>query len=172
MMRGSLVAGLIAFLQVAGAGVTSPAQQALAPVRADRVIVEKAKRQLHLLASGKVLRTYRIALGGNPVGPKTQEGDGKTPEGLYVIDGRNAQSRYHRSLHISYPSAADVNRARRAGVKPGGDIMIHGIRNGLGWIGSLHRMMDWTQGCIAVTNPEIEEIWLIVPDGTPIELRP
>jgi len=109
-----------------------------------------------LFASGKVLRTYPIALGGNPIGVKTREGDRKTPEGIYLIDGRNARSAYHLALHISYPSPADVERARRTGVNPGGDIMIHG----------------WTRGCIAVTNPEIEEIWAAVPDGTPIELRP
>ncbi len=171
-MRRLAAAIVMMFLQAVSVCGAQPSQSAIEQVRADRVIVEKGKRQLHLLASGKVLRTYRIALGPDPVGPKLREGDGKTPEGLYVIDSRNAQSGYHRALHISYPSAADVDRARRAGVKPGGDIMIHGIRNGFGWLGPLHRMTDWTQGCIAVTNSEIEEIWAAVPDGTPIELRP
>lgn len=147
-------------------------QGPIGPVRADRVVVEKGKRLLHLVAAGKIVRTYRIALGGSPVGPKTREGDGKTPEGQYVVDGRNGGSAYHRALHISYPSPADRERARRSGVRPGEDIMIHGVRNGLGWIGGLHRWLDWTQGCIAVTNQEIEEIWAAAPNGTPIELKP
>ena len=171
MKKGPVLAAAIVFLQLTSGCGAAPPENPRGPAYADRVIVEKARRQLHLLASGKVLRTYRVALGRNPVGAKTQEGDGKTPEGIYVIDTRKKQSGYHRALHISYPSAADVDRAQRAGVKPGGDIMIHGIRNGLGWVGSLHRVTDWTLGCIAVTNQEIEEIWTAVPDGTPIELR-
>lgn len=138
----------------------------------DGIIVEKSARRLHLMSAGKAVRTYRIALGRNPVGHKLQEGDKKTPEGIYVVDGRNVNSSYHRSLHISYPSEADIQQARRSGVSPGGNIMIHGIRNGLGWLGPLHRVVDWTQGCIAVTNKEIEEIWALVPNGTAIELRP
>lgn len=138
----------------------------------DRIIVEKSARRLHLISAGKVVRTYRITLGRNPVGHKLQEGDQKTPEGIYVVDGRNVNSSYHRSLHISYPSQVDIQQARRSGVSPGGNIMIHGIRNGLGWLGPLHRVFDWTQGCIAVTNKEIEEIWALVPNGTAIELRP
>jgi murein L,D-transpeptidase YafK len=118
------------------------------------------------------VRVYDVALGEEPVGPKEREGDGRTPEGLYVIDGRNPQSRYHRSLRISYPGPEDAARAAKLGVSPGGDIMIHGLQNGLGWIGALHRTHDWTRGCIAVTNDEIEEIWDLVPDGTPIEIRP
>lgn len=138
----------------------------------DRIIVEKSARRLHLISAGKVVRTYRIALGRNPVGHKLQEGDKKTPEGIYVVDGRNVNSSYHRSLHISYPSEAEIQQARRSGVSPGSNIMIHGMKNGLGWLGPLHRVFDWTQGCIAVTNKEIEEIWALVPNGTAIELRP
>jgi murein L,D-transpeptidase YafK len=140
--------------------------------RVDRVLVEKAARRLTLLSEGKAVRVYDVALGEEPVGPKEREGDGRTPEGLYVIDGRNPQSRYHRSLRISYPGPEDAARAAKLGVSPGGDIMIHGLQNGLGWIGALHRTHDWTRGCIAVTNDEIEEIWDLVPDGTPIEIRP
>ena len=116
MMMGPFAAVLIAILQLSSGCSASPSQDPLGHAQADRIIVEKAKRQLHLLASGKVLRTYRIALGRNPVGPKTQEGDGKTPEGVYVIDGRKRQCVYHRALHISYPSVAEVDRARRAGM--------------------------------------------------------
>jgi murein L,D-transpeptidase YafK len=139
---------------------------------ADRILVEKAERRLTLLRKDEVLKIYEIALGPSPEGPKEREGDGKTPEGIYRISGRNPNSRYHRSLRISYPGPQDVARAKAAGVSPGGDIMIHGLMNGLGWIGSFHTSSDWTEGCIAVTNQEIEEIWRVVRDGTPVEIRP
>lgn len=139
---------------------------------ADSILIVKSARTLTLLRAGKVLKTYKIVLGSNPLGPKEREGDGKTPEGDYTIDRRNAHSRFHLALHISYPSAADSEQARKRGVNPGGDIMIHGLRNGLGWLGSAHRLRDWTQGCIAVTNAEIEEIWEMVPVGTPVRILP
>jgi murein L,D-transpeptidase YafK len=142
------------------------------PPVADRVVVYKARREMMLYRDGKAIRTYRIALGRTPVGPKRREGDGKTPEGDYVVDGRLARSQFHRALHISYPAAADRERARRAGVSPGGDIMIHGLPNGQGAIGAAHRQSDWTEGCIAVTNEEIEEIWRLVANGTPIRIEP
>lgn len=135
-------------------------------------MVYKQERKLVLLAKGEVIRTYRVSLGGDPKGPKTQQGDHKTPEGEYVISGRNPRSHFHRALRISYPSQRDRENAARAGVNPGGDIMIHGLPNGLGWLGRAHLLYDWTDGCIAVTNQEIEEIWDLVPDGTPIEIRP
>ena len=141
-------------------------------VLADRVLVEKAQRRLTLLKSGQVLKTYKVALGRNPEGAKLQEGDGRTPEGIYTILNRKDDSAFHRALRISYPDEADRVRAQAAGVSPGGDIMIHGIKNGLGWLGSLHTTSDWTEGCIAVTDEEIEEIWRAVPDGTPVEIRP
>ncbi len=139
---------------------------------ADKVVVNKSKRELLLFKRGIAARTYRVALGRNPAGAKEREGDGKTPEGLYTIVGRNAKSSFHRSLRISYPSNLDRERARRAGVGTGGDIMIHGLPNGQGRIGAAHRAMDWTEGCIAVTNEEIEEIWRLVPDGTPVQINP
>lgn len=138
---------------------------------ADRILIEKKERRLTLFSKGKVLKTYRIALGGNPDGPKERQGDNKTPEGIYRIDSRNRDSRYHLSLHISYPNEKDKKRAQELGVSPGGDIMIHGIKNGLAWVGDLHREVDWTQGCIAVTNQEIEEIERLVPNGTIVEIR-
>lgn len=141
-------------------------------VRADRVVVEKSRRTLTLYAQGRPLKRYDIALGRSPLGPKRREGDGKTPEGRYRIDHRKADSGYYRALHVSYPSPADAAAARAAGVSAGGAIMIHGLRNGLGWVGRLHRVMDWTLGCIAVTNPQMDELWRAVPDGTPIEIRP
>lgn len=136
------------------------------------VVVEKSDRELHLMAGAQIIKTYRVALGGSPVGSKQVEGDGRTPEGHYVIDSRNPKSSFHKSLHLSYPSASDIEHAARLGRRPGGNIMIHGIKNGLGWIGRLHRTSDWTQGCIAVTDEEIEEIWVSVADGTPIEIKP
>jgi murein L,D-transpeptidase YafK len=139
---------------------------------ADKVLVEKAARKLTLIQNGNPVRTYRIALGKNPEGPKVQEGDGRTPEGLYVIDWRNPRSAFHLSLHISYPNAADRTQAQALGVQPGGDIMIHGVKDELSPLGSAHRPSDWTEGCIAVTNDEIEEIWNLVPDGTVVEIVP
>jgi murein L,D-transpeptidase YafK len=132
----------------------------------------KKDRTLSLLAKSQVLRTYKVVLGGTPVGPKTRQGDHKTPEGIYLLDRRNPASQFHRALHISYPDAQDRIRAAQQGVSPGGDVFLHGLPNGFGWLGKLHRSKDWTDGCIAVTDEEIEEIWRLVPDGTPIEIRP
>lgn len=139
---------------------------------ADRVVVDKSERTLTLLRRGAVLKTYRVSLGGDPAGPKRRKGDERTPEGVYRLDYRKADSSAHRALHISYPGAADVARARVAGEDPGGVVMVHGMVNGLGWIGRLHRVVDWTDGCVAVTNREMDEIWRAVPTGTPIEIRP
>lgn len=150
----------------------APAQSLPPGTVADRVVVQKAARTLSLYRQGRLLKTYRIALGRNPEGHKQQEGDGRTPEGRYVLDSRNRQSAFHRSLHISYPNAEDRRRARRRGLSPGGAIMIHGLPKGMATIGRAHRLRDWTDGCIAVTNEEIEEIWRVVPDGTPIEIKP
>jgi murein L,D-transpeptidase YafK len=127
---------------------------------------------LTLLSKGEVIKTYQIALGGNPVGPKERRGDNKTPEGTYIIESRNGQSGYHLSLRISYPNQKDRQRAKELGVSPGGDIMIHGIKNGFAWVDGLHTAIDWTEGCIAVTNKEMEEIARLVPNGTPVEIRP
>lgn len=139
---------------------------------ADHILVLKHDRKLLLLKNGQTLRIYQIVLGRNPIGNKIKEGDGKTPEGFYWIDHRNSKSQYHLSLHISYPSASDIVRAKKAKQSPGGMIMIHGIRNGFGLIGRLHRLIDWTNGCMALTDAEIEEIWRVVLNRTPIEIRP
>jgi tetratricopeptide (TPR) repeat protein len=138
----------------------------------DRILIEKNARRLMLISQGEVLKFYNIALGGNPIGPKERQGDNKTPEGTYVIDGRNKYSRFHLSLHISYPNERDKNRAKELGVSPGGDIMIHGIKNGLSWVGDAHTEVDWTKGCIAVTDEEIEEISKLAPNGTIVEIQP
>ncbi len=143
-----------------------------APTKADKIVVEKAARKMTLYHKGAVLKTYKVSLGGDPVDAKKRQGDHRTPEGTYTISGRNAKSKFHRSLRISYPSAADRERAKKAGVNPGGDIMIHGLPNGWGWLGSGHLKSDWTDGCIAVTNDEIEEIWKLVPNGTTVVIAP
>ena len=139
---------------------------------ADKVLIEKKERRLTLLSKGEVIKTYKIALGGDPVGPKVMQGDNKTPEGVYTIDSRNNNSEYHLSLHISYPNQIDKKRAKELGVSPGGDIMIHGIKNGLGWVGASHAEVDWTKGCIAVTDEEMEEIYRLVPNGTIVVIMP
>lgn len=139
--------------------------------KADRIVVVKSERRMQLFSGATLLREYRVALGFQPSGPKEMEGDGKTPEGLYVIDYRNQRSQFHLSLHVSYPRPEQVARAKKKGISPGGMIMIHGLRNGAGFLGRFHRLADWTTGCIAVTNEEIEEIWRVVPDGTSIEIR-
>jgi murein L,D-transpeptidase YafK len=138
---------------------------------ADSIVVEKSAHRLSLYKDGQVLRTYRVALGRGGPEPKAREGDARTPEGTYVVDRRNPHSCCHLALHISYPGPADVAAARTRGVSAGSDIEIHGLRRGLGWLGSWHRLMDWTHGCIAVTNSEMDEIWRTVPHGTPITIK-
>jgi murein L,D-transpeptidase YafK len=140
--------------------------------QADRIVIVKSERTMTLLRRGKALKTYKVALGHQPLGPKTQLGDNKTPEGVYTIDSRNPGSHYHLALHISYPSPADRERARKQRVDPGGAIMIHGLPQGYSWLGPLHRQSDWTLGCVAVTDAEIEEIWGLVPLGTVVEIKP
>lgn len=155
------------------AGCCLAVGQALPAIaRADRVIVMKKERTLTLMSRGKVLKTYKVALGGDPIGPKARQRDHKTPEGDYRLDRRNAQSRFYKSIHISYPDAKDIARARRMKISPGGDVYVHGLPNGYKWMGASHRLKDWTDGCVAVTDEEIDEIWRVVPDGTPIEIRP
>ncbi len=138
----------------------------------DQVIVIKSERKMLLFSSGGVVKEYPIMLGLNPVGHKLEKGDNRTPEGHYVLQGRNPQSRYHRSIHISYPNESDIRRAREKGLDPGRYIAIHGlpVKSEEAEWDFIER--DWTNGCIAVTNKAIEEIWDLVPDGTPIEIRP
>lgn len=138
----------------------------------DSVIIYKAKRLMELRLQGDVVKSYRISLGDNPLGHKVQQGDERTPEGSYLIDYRNKYSSFHRSLHISYPNRQDRVNAREQGVDPGGLIMIHGLPNGYGWAKAQFAGKDWTDGCIAVTNEEIEEIWRLVKDGTSITIYP
>lgn len=143
----------------------------VSPGRADAILVEKGQRRLSLLQGGRVLKSYKVSLGRNPVGDKLEEGDGRTPEGDYFIDWRKPNSAYYKALHVSYPHRSDYYDAREAGRSPGGAIMIHGLPNkrpNATWM----RNIDWTEGCIAVTNAEMDEIWRSVRDGTPIRIVP
>lgn len=142
------------------------------PSEADSIVVEKKHHRLTLYNAGRKLRSYFVALGAVSQGPKLRAGDYRTPEGLYFIDGKNPQSHYYRSLHISYPNADDLARARTHGVAAGGDIVIHGLPSYQAALGSAHRRTDWTFGCIALTNEEIDELFRVVPTGTPIEIKP
>jgi len=168
MLKPAALAILLFF--IASAGV--PAKVSASLVQADKVVVLKSKRLMLLLSQGEILRAYRVALGRQPVGRKTAAGDKKTPEGIYILDTRKADSKFHKAIHISYPNESDASYAQRNGASAGSDIMIHGLPDELKYIGPLHRYADWTDGCIAVTNPEIEEIWKLVPDGIPIEIKP
>jgi murein L,D-transpeptidase YafK len=139
---------------------------------ADQVVVEKSKRKMYLINQGVVYREYPISLGYRPIGHKGKEGDKRTPEGRYVIDYRNPESRFYLSLHINYPSEMDLQSAADNGVSPGGEIFIHGLPNNTKRHPSQFRGRDWTDGCIAITNQEIKQFWSLVKDGTPIEIRP
>ncbi len=162
--RGNLfVLGLIAISSVSLAS-DFPA--------AEKVIVEKEKRKLHLLKGDEIFRTFEIALGIAPVGNKESEGDFKTPEGVYTLDTRNPDSDYFLSIHISYPNHRDVREARAKGVAPGGLIMIHGQPNEPTYSAAYYRKQDWTNGCIAVSNSDMIDIWLMTPNDIPIEIRP
>jgi murein L,D-transpeptidase YafK len=138
----------------------------------DRILIVKHERKMMLYRAGQPVRTYDVSLGAQPEGAKTRRGDNRTPEGKYRIVLRNPNSKFHLSLKVSYPNAEDKKRAKELGVDPGGDIMIHGLPNGMGWLGSTHLLNDWTQGCIAVTSEEIEEIWSLTPVGAPVEILP
>ena len=141
-------------------------------VVADSIVIEKAKRTLTLYSDGYMVRTYRVALGKQPAGDKVKRGDGRTPEGLFHVDYKNPQSKYHMALHISYPDAVHARRAAALGVSPGGDIMIHGLPAAYANLGEAQADYDWTEGCVAVTDAEIEEIWRAVPPGSPVEIKP
>ena len=161
-----LIAALVLTL-----GLSMTASAADFPL-ADKVLVEKGNRQLHLLKNGIPFRTFKIALGLAPEGDKEQEGDQKTPEGTYMLDARNPESDYFLSIHISYPNATDRAQARRLGVNPGSAIMIHGQPNNPTFSQAYYAREDWTNGCIAVSNSDMIDIWLMTPDRVPIEIVP
>jgi len=145
------------------------AQQSSANV--DRVVVYKRERRLVLLSQRREVRSYKVALGGEPVGPKARQGDHRTPEGV-ILDSRNPNSHFYKAFHILYPNSKDVAAAERSGVSAGGDIMLHGLPKGYAWVKTAHVLHDWTDGCIAVTNEEMDELWKLVRVGTPIEIKP
>lgn len=149
----------------------SSAAYASGTILADKVVVIKNEKLLLLLRNGKILKSYRVSIGRNP-GRRVRRGDNRTPEGSYVIDGRNPRSRYYKALHISYPNASDVRNARRLGVSTGEEVLIHGLPSGFEDLGASHADLNWTKGCIAVSNEEMDEIWQLVADGTPVRITP
>lgn len=140
--------------------------------KADMVLVTKSDSKLYLKKNGTISKEYHVAFGANPEGHKIQEGDERTPEGKYILDYKKSDSAFYKSIHISYPNDSDKKRAKEAGVNPGGFIMIHGQKNGLGWLSWITQRFNWTDGCIAVSNSAMDEIWNSVNTGTPIEIKP
>lgn len=167
----SILAALLV-LSSAAFNVANANEDIQAKPKIKAIAVTKSLRTLQLIdANNQVYKTYNVSLGTNPIGPKQKSGDGKTPEGRYIVSYKNPQSKFHLSLNVSYPNAQDRKNAKELGVNPGGDIMIHGIGE-YGWVGGAHTLLDWTQGCIAVTNEEIEEIYSVVKEGTVIYIWP
>jgi len=148
------------------------AQLGWADTPVDLVRVQKSAHTLQLLSQGQVVRTFHVALGSHPQGQKQQEGDGRTPEGAYVLDYKKDDSAFYKAIHLSYPNAQDIAAAQQRGVSPGGLIMIHGQKNGLGWLAGLSQKFDWTNGCIALSNVDMDVVWQLVAAGTPIEVQP
>lgn len=143
-----------------------------AEVKADRVVVEKSRHLLSLYKSNQLLASYNVMFGSNPTGTKQKENDGKTPEGIYVLDFKKSDSRFYKALHISYPNAKDLANAKQQGVNASGDVMIHGQKNGFGWASSIMQKFNWTKGCVALSNQDIDAIWNKVDAGTTIEIKP
>jgi murein L,D-transpeptidase YafK len=171
-LRGSIGFVLGMTCVVATATADERAVPGAALVQADYVLVDKSDRKLYLYKAGRVLREFNVSLGLVPTGPKQREGDFRTPEGKYVLDGRNVNSDFFLSIHVSYPNEADRARARAMGVDPGGQIMIHGLPNEPKYDLKRYLSTDWTDGCIAVSNSDMIDIWLMTRESTPIEIRP
>lgn len=165
LAAASLAPALLVALQAAAAPLARG-------IDADQIVIDKSERTLTVFWHGVPLKVYRVALGGDPVEPKRKQGDQRTPQGRYLVSKRLEDSTYHLALHLSYPNEDDRARARAERVNPGGAIEIHGLRPGYEWLGSAHVLFDWTDGCVAVTNTEIEELWRVAPIGTPVEIRP
>jgi len=157
----------IIFLLILSASMPVSAEETV-----DLVRVLKAERKMQLITKGKVIREFHVALGGNPEGHKRKEGDKRTPEGRYMLDYKKSDSAFYKAIHISYPNAADTERAKKAGVSPGGQVMVHGQKNGLGWLAFFTQLFDWTNGCVALNNSDMDEVWSFVEAGMPIELVP
>lgn len=165
--------GIIILVIITGLGIYYffPEKKLDTSKKIDKILVLKSKRQLQVYSKGELIKTYKISLGRKPIGTKQFEDDDKTPEGQYIINDKNPNSGYHLNLGGSYPSASDIRFAKSKGKSPGGLIKIHGLKNGRGFIGKFHRFFDWTHGCIAVTNKEVEELYLNIKIGTPIEIK-
>jgi murein L,D-transpeptidase YafK len=152
-----------------GAAAMQPRGASVPPV-VDAIHLDKSDHRLTVYNDGKAVRTFIVALGRGGLRPKERQGDGRVPEGSYRITGRNPNSAFHLSLRIGYPTPAQIAQAQKLGIRPGNHIMIHGLPNGWKWLGKRHRQRDWTEGCIAVTNEEMDWLWAAVPIGTPIEI--
>jgi murein L,D-transpeptidase YafK len=163
---------LAIFLFVSILQTAAPAPNVAPHEKVDLILIEKSAHTMTLMSHGQALKTYHVALSTEPVGAKDRVGDHKVPEGKYTIDEKKQVSRFDLALHVSYPNAADRARAKKLGVEPGGEIEIHGLEKKYAWMGALHREKDWTDGCIAVTDAEIEEIYPLVAVGTAVEIRP
>ena len=175
MFRNLLISITLAVLLAPGAGADSLAGLAgpagmLQPV--DRVVVQKSTRRMELMRDGAVIASYKISLGLQPVGQKQREGDFRTPEGSYRLTRRNAQSDFFLAVQVSYPEASDIALARKNGWAPGGSIMVHGLPNILKYSRDRYLSTDWTDGCIALSNEDMLDFWLLTGQGTPIEIRP
>jgi len=140
------------------------------PVTLVRVL--KSESKLQLLAGEKLVREFKVVFGDNPAGHKVQEGDERTPEGFYTLDYKKADSDFYKAIHITYPNAKDIASAKARGVNPGGQVMIHGQKNGLGWLDFISRHFNWTKGCVALSNADMDVVWALVKEGTPIEILP
>jgi len=172
-VRAAVLFVFAAALLLSSAALAAPADTSgTANGPADRIIVEKSKRRMTLLRGQQEVAVYRVALGRDPIGPKVMRGDNRTPEGLYFIDCKIRNSVYHRALHLTYPNLDDLTRADSLGVSPGNHIAIHGMSKRQLWMGDVQYLFDWTNGCIALTNSEIEEIWDLVLPWTPVEIKP
>jgi murein L,D-transpeptidase YafK len=169
---GALIAGIALGATLSGNAIAGSQVALWMSAKADRVVVLKTERKLILMQGDDVLRVYRIALGRYPSGPKRREGDARTPEGAYTLDFKLKDSKFYKAIRVSYPNEQDISLARDLGVDPGGKIMIHGLPNQVPAARVGHPMIDWTQGCIAVTNSEMDEIWGMIDPGTPIEIHP
>lgn len=170
--RSAAIAAAIALVVALALSGCGGAPERPSAAYADQVVVKKSQRKLQLLKRGAVIREYRVALGDNPNGHKMQEGDERTPVGDYILDWRNPRSQYYKSIHISYPNRRDQAIAKLLGVEPGGMIMIHGMPNHIQSpaVRAEYTTRDWTNGCIAVQDHEMDEIWRMVRDGTPIRI--
>ena len=171
-MNGELLLSSLALLAVALTLVLRPSSGIATAAPIDLVKVDKSDHTLSLISNGETIAIFHVALGGNPVGHKRQEGDRRTPEGHYLLDFKKPDSAFFRAIHISYPNEADEESAKRRGVRPGGAIMIHGQRNGLGWLSAASQRFDWTDGCIALSNKDMQIVWDLVNVPTPIEISP